>query len=152
MSTVKPTEFEVGGQKYQAARLSAMDAFHVSRKLALVLVTLKSVEKKRAEDKKAEDPAAFAQMICMMSSDLNNADVNASVRTCLSGVSRQISGGAWAPVLAASSNVYDAPQLMMQDIDMMAMLQIVWHVMKHSGIVSFFSVNPVDTLTAAVQK
>ena len=124
------TEFEVGGGKYRAGRLSAMTQFHVFRRLGPVIPALKGLGPALPVlmgeggdlDAAAEALMPVADAIASMSDE----DTEYVLGACLSVVQRE-QGGAWASVWSAS-----AKRPMFDDINMMDMLQIAARVMMGS--------------------
>ena len=110
-------EFKVGEHTYQSGRLSAMQQFHVARRLAPMLQGigqgLRTVE---------ADPVAMFGPIAEALSSMSDVDAEYIVNLCLDACTRQQTGG-WAKVRSQGG-------IMFPDIQMPQMLQICWHVLQ----------------------
>lgn len=127
-------EFEVRGQTYRTtSRLSALEQFHVGRRLGPLLATVGSEvvalarapvgaeeDERKVVDRFVSVFPAVAQMLAAMSDD----DVNYVVHTCLRIVQRRV-GDAGYQSLVAKGGVF-----MFDDVDMDAMLRIVVEVLR----------------------
>lgn len=123
-------EFQVGGVSYRAAKLNAFQQLHVSRRLApivpkIVPALLHALSGADTESVlEAMDPAAVAL------ATMPEADVDYVFHTTLSLVQRQQQVGinsTFTPVWNASARA-----LQFEDIDLAAMTQIVFQVLKDS--------------------
>lgn len=135
-------EFQVNGQTYLAANLSAMEAFHVARKLSVVLLGLGSLKSAAAE----ATPQRFAKAIIAMSGGLSREEAESAINACLAKVQRKAPDGrGWSPIVAPQGT------LMFADIGMGEMLEIVWHVLRENRLDDFFVDPPSSTgaMTAA---
>jgi hypothetical protein len=141
---------KVGAHSYQIGTLNAFQCYDIARKYSTVLLQVAQLKRLRAEAEAAPQvpdsavppaplppppgPEEFARVMCMMSRPIPQVDVDIAIKTCLSVVTREQAGGTgWAPVLERGGG------LMFNDIDMMAMLVLVWHVMEAHKIPDFFS-------------
>lgn len=122
-------EFEVGGQRYQSAKMAAKTQFHVARRLAPVLKSFDSVLRgigDRAAGAADDDGmlgsiAPFVQAL----HDISDADADYIIDECLRVVSRELPGGTgWAPITGKLSNS------LMIDLDMVTMMMITANVLK----------------------
>jgi hypothetical protein len=121
-------EFQIGAHHYRAGRLSAKDAFHVARRLGYVLTAL-GIEKGDAFKPTSEN---FARIILVTSGQVPQADMDFALNTCLGVVKRRIGDHqGWAAITTS------AGAMMYDDIDMSAMLQIVWHVISAHRLPDF---------------
>ena len=116
-------EVEVGGSKYSIGKLSAMQQFHVSRRIAPIIPSLVPVFSRLKDgDKSAMDDlewlASSLQPLADGLAALSDADAEYLVGTCLSVVQRRQDHG-WASVTGQSGTA-----LMFQDIDMGVMLKL----------------------------
>ena len=125
-------EFTHEGQNYKAGKLDVFTQFHVTRRLGTFLPELAGAVGKIGSD---EGNMAILEPLARVAAAMEDEDVEYVLNACMAVVSRQQSGGAWAPVLAAPK------ALMFPDIDMAVMLVIVWHVLRHS-LARFFSALP----------
>lgn len=126
---MKPS-FKVGEAEYQAAPLNAFDQLHVARKLGSVLIFLGSMK-----DNPDKTPVNYARAMVAAAAPLGNDEVDWALGACLSIVTRKQPGG-WAPIRAPGG------KLMFEDIDLLAMMEIVWNVLDQNGLISFFYVAP----------
>jgi hypothetical protein len=128
-------EFEINGQTYRSSKLNARQQFHVSRRLAPVLGGLAT-----ASGSAAEDFAHFLQPIADAVAKMSDDDCDYILDTCLAVVQRQ-QGTAWAQIFVAKN-------IMFEDIDMAAMLQIAAKVIQEN-LGSFFHASAVSQLNSA---
>jgi|WetSurMetagenome_2_1015567.scaffolds.fasta_scaffold00191_7 hypothetical protein len=123
------SDFQINGETYQARKLSAMDQFHLGRKLAHVLSFL------AAQDDKTKLAEAFPRAFTALSGHISKEDMDEVTRTCWGAVSRRQPSG-WAPV--APNGV-----LMFADIDdLKSMLTVMWNVLQTNGLIDFFAESP----------
>jgi hypothetical protein len=122
--------FKVGAAEYQARALSAFDQLHVARKLGSVLIFLGSMK-----DNPDKTPNNYARAMVAAAAPLGNEEVDWAIAACLSSVQRKQQGG-WAEVRAQSG------KLMFDDVDLLAMMEIVWNVLDQNGLIDFFYVAP----------
>lgn len=124
--------FKIGEHEYQARPLNVFDQHHVARKLGSVLIFLGSM---KADSTKT--PENYARAMVAASSQIANEDVDYATAACLTVVSRkQAAGTGWAPVRAQSG------QIMFEDINLMELMEIIWHVLDANGLIDFFYVAP----------
>ncbi|WP_205168876.1 phage tail assembly chaperone [Burkholderia sp. LMG 13014] len=117
------TEKEVGGQRYQLGKMSAMQQFHVSRRIATVLPSLiRTYIDMTSSDvpltKNLKLLATSIEPVMDALSQLKDEDAEYVVSACLRVVERQREGG-WARVWSPTQNV-----CMYDDIDMGSMLTL----------------------------
>lgn len=135
-------EFEIGGAKYSASRMGLFDQNTVIRKLSGVLMWMVQARAalKEANDEAARkqqpaiappSPEAFAQAIVGMSNDLSRADLDTAYTLCLNTVQRRTEGGGWQRIWVSGLPMFE-------DIDLMAMQQIVYEVLVANGMIDFF--------------
>lgn len=132
-------EFEVGGNRYQAARMPVRTQFHVARRLGpalLFLATLKT-------GKENVDGKAFAIAVCSSQVSLNTEDCDYAMDACLEHVQR-FDNGAWAPMKTANTPL-------MYEVELPELLQVVWHVLVENKLVDFFSVPPTGSKGAGTR-
>ena len=116
----------MNGETYQARKLSALEQFHLGRKLAYVLAFLAK------QEDRATLAEAFPRAFTAMSGHISNEDMDEVTRTCWGAVSRRQPTG-WAPV--APNGV-----LMFADIDdLKSMLTVMWQVLQANGLIDFFA-------------
>lgn len=137
-------EFEVGGKKYQAGRLSVFDQMAVAKRLMPAIKNLVTPEFINATRSKLESEnggeakigvSAIVPAIADAIYSLKDEDAERIVRTSLKVVSRQNSGGAFSPLLASSGD------LLFDDVSLPNMLQIAWKVIE-SHLGDFFFIAP----------
>lgn len=142
-------EYEINGQQYRSDKLSAMDQFHVSRKLAPVLPTIVPVIQAAAKgelDKVlaggdstalAVAAAPFAEALATMPDDHAECIIN----SCLKVTWRK-QGDVW-------SSLSDGKTIMYDDIDMSVMLPVMVRVLRESlaGFISGLAMNQSSPAT-----
>ncbi|QUG75970.1 hypothetical protein GKQ23_13620 [Erwinia sp. E602] len=123
-------EFEINGVEYRAAKLTVFDQLKVSRKLLPVLAGVVG-DLQQLRDAAAGGEAVITNSvdsllpkIAQVAADMTDEDVNAILHPCLAVVSRRHEKG-WVPVFRSG-------QLMFDDIDLMALLQIAGRVVGDS--------------------
>ncbi|WP_427183528.1 phage tail assembly chaperone [Bordetella bronchialis] len=121
-------ETTVKGQNYRSGRLSAMQQFHVARRVAPALTGLVSafgaIKQDAAAGGAEQDAAAareeFAKAVGPLANaiaQMSDADAEYVLGTCLAVVSRQTDPTTWAPVWREGRLVFD-------DIDLSTMIQL----------------------------
>lgn len=135
-------EFVVGDHAYRGNKLSAKKQFHVLRRISPLLVglvdsgALAAVRKEVAKGKEARPEALLGGLTdkdlgAMLKGVLDNlaslpeADVDYVIDTCLAVTERRQASGGWAGVMTGE-------QLQFQDLDLPALLKIVWEVLQHN--------------------
>jgi hypothetical protein len=115
--------FEVAGQRYKAAKMDAITQFHVARRFAPALSSIKDIRAAATaaagEDKllAVEAMAPLLDAVAKMPDD----HVDYVLAACLGVCQReQRNGTGWSAVWSQ-----EAKRPMFEDIDMVAMLQIV---------------------------
>lgn len=147
-------EFPVGGISYKPTNMPAKTQFHVTRRLTPFIVAMLARLPKNAiaaamtEDKKNIDLNAIAaqmnpldmiQPVLESLAAMADKDVDYVLDTCMEHCQRSLGAGkGWASV-----KMPNAP-CQYQDIDMMQMLQIVWHVIQ-GNVGNFFPVPPLNS-------
>lgn len=121
------TEIEVGGQRYQLGRMSAMQQFHVSRRIATVLPPLirTYLDLSTSDEpltKNLKLLATSIEPVMEALSHLKDEEAEYVVGACLAVVERQHMNG-WARVWSAQHRT-----AMFDDIDMGTMLTLTGHV------------------------
>lgn len=126
------TEFAIGAHHYRAGRLNARQQFDVARRLGYVLTMLGA--EKNAEFKPT--PENFARIILVTAGQVPQPDMDMALNICLGVVKRKIPGDlGWAAIATP------AGAMMFDDIDMPAMLEMVWRVVSAHRMVDFLSVS-----------
>ncbi|TDV39527.1 hypothetical protein C7405_101646 [Paraburkholderia caballeronis] len=120
-------EIELGGHRYQIGRMSAMQQFHVSRRIATVLPPLiRTYLDLQSSDipltKNLKLLATSIEPVMDALSHMRDDEAEYVVGACLRVVERQHANG-WARVWSTTQNV-----CMFDDIDMGAMLTLAGHV------------------------
>lgn len=129
-------DIPIGDNVYRVGTISAMQQFHVMRRLAPVLggfaevvrSALKSgktgVELLSALKEGQVDISTVIEPMLKAISEMSDADSEYVINTCLNVCARRIEGGkGWAPVRSSG-------QLMFNDIKLTAMAQLVWKVLE----------------------
>lgn len=124
-------EFEIAGQAYRADKLNAFQQLHVARRIAPVMGAAITPELIASFKSAASEPEGTAALdglslfepLAKAFGAMSDADVEFITKTCLGAVSRQ-QGPGWQRVMTASG------QLMFQDLELPAMLQITWKVIE----------------------
>ncbi len=137
------SEFKVGAHTYRAAKLTVFQELHVSRKVGSVLIYLGSMQKdaqiEASKERKESDPpppappgpAEYARMIVSISSPISQENMDFAMATCLGAVSRK-QAAIWSPIMAPTGG------MMFQDISLLEMMEIFYHVLRGAGLVDFF--------------
>lgn len=120
------SEFAIGGHTYRVEPLSIFDQFDISRRVSPV-ITLLVLQKDREKLQ-----AGFARAFVSLASGISREDGQMILSLCLARVSRK-QGASFAPVQTNG-------QVMFDDVDMTAMLEMVWHVLLRSKVIDFFDV------------
>lgn len=121
------SELAVAGHQYRVGKLSAMDQFHVTRRLGpcLVVAGISVDMLSKGMKVQLDDMVAMAGPVMTFLAKMSDEDVNYCILTCLRVVQR-LEGTAWAPCLSAGT----PPQFMFADMDMPVMLRLVMEVLK----------------------
>ncbi|ARP90324.1 hypothetical protein CAL14_08515 [Bordetella genomosp. 9] len=125
-------ETTINGKQYRIGRLSAMQQFHVARRVAPALTGLVS-----AFSGAAAEQADFAKALGPLAdavAQMPDADAEYVLGTCLSVVSRQTDPATWAPVWREGRLVFD-------DIDLKGMVQLAAKVIQ-SNLGNIFGALP----------
>jgi hypothetical protein len=129
-------EFEIDGHIYTVGKISTRIQFHIARRMATVLARVASVEMK--------DASSALPIIASAIGELSDADADFVIFEALKCVSRkQEKGLGWGPVSSGA-------ELMYSDINMVAMLKLVWEALSYN-MKDFFSALPQE-LKDEVQK
>lgn len=120
---------EIAGNKYRVAKkLSAMEQFHVTRRLGPALIVCGITFKMMMEGKEIPitEWAAVAGPVLQVVSSMSDEDVeyiiNQSLKTC-----ERESAGHWAPLYAPDGKV-----LMFEDMDMAEILRLTVEVLREN--------------------
>lgn len=127
-------EFTVNGSVYRSARLDAFEQFDVVRKWASIMIWMAGA--RQGPNPKFTDEA-FVRAFCAVASPVPKEDSDFAIHLCLGTVKRRNQGGAWSPITVNG-------KLMFDDIDLAAMLKIVYHVLDSNELLDFF-VEPPST-------
>ena len=128
-------EFQVNGQEYRAGKLTAMQQFHIVRKLAPIIGKAAPVfDAVRGGDEIHALPALADALAAVP-----NADAEFVLYGLLAAVKRkEPHGTGYAPVCVGESIMYaDVAE------DMAVMMQLAWHALKHN-LAGFFAALPSD--------
>lgn len=135
-------EFAVGEHTYRGNKLSAKKQLHVGRRIVPLAVSfidaglLATVRKEVAKGKEARPEALLGGLTdkdlgAMLKGVLDNlaslpeADVDYVIDACLAVTERRQASGGWARVMTGE-------QMQFQDLDLPALLKIVWEVLQHN--------------------
>lgn len=120
------SELTVAGANYRVGRLSALDQFHVTRRLGPMLVVAGISVEMLSKGMKADldDLVAMAGPVLDLLSKMSDEDTNYIILTCLKTATRE-QNKVWARVLAP-----DGKTLMFADMDMPTMIRVVMEVLK----------------------
>lgn len=125
-------EFEIKGVKYRSGVMDLTIQFHVVRRLGPLLDSFRDMLDSKFDD----GILAIASSLAKMS----DADTEYVINACMSVVQREQSGGTgWAKVWSTQ-----AKRAMFDDIDMPAMLQIIFAVLG-GAIVPFLGALPSNS-------
>lgn len=124
-------EFEIGANTYRKSKLNAFEQFHCLRRLGPIIGALaKALGEGRTPGADQNRLQTVVEPVLVALSTIADADLDFVIATCLKHVTRKQAAG-WAPIMATPG------QMMFADIDMQAMLQIVWNVLE-GDLASFF--------------
>ena len=114
-------DITIAGNNYKTTKLDAFKQFHVSRRLAPALWALAGAA---SSDKGGDDSALMAlEPVARAVSQMSDEDSEYVLKACLSVCNREQNGG-WAKVMNGNG------QMMFQDIDMPAMMQLTFAVIQ----------------------
>lgn len=138
------TELTINGIVYRTGRMSALDQFHVGRRLAPVIARIGALNETSASDNgvdngstnSADDGRLFTTLTEAVSS-MSDDECNYVIRKCMAVVARQ-QGDRYAPVWNRQ-----ADRFQFDDIDMPSMLQLTIAVIQDN--LSGFTLAPVQT-------
>ncbi|MGX5879409.1 hypothetical protein MJS38_04415, partial [Burkholderia gladioli] len=147
------TEKEIGGQRYQLGRMSAMQQFHVSRRIATVLPPLIRTYLDMATSdepltKNLKLLATSIEPVMEALSQLKDEDAEYVVGASMRVVERH-HGAGWARVWSPTQNV-----CMFDDIDMGAMLTLTGYVIMENlgpfiqGLLTDLASSPIEATPA----
>lgn len=91
-------EFEIAGRSYRSGKLSAMDAFHVLRRLSPVLGSFRDIQN-AASGGQGADLLAAMEPIAMAIAKMPDADCDYILHACLKTVRRKDDGDRGWPVI-----------------------------------------------------
>lgn len=138
--------FEIGGQKYQSAKMAALPAFHVARRIMPAVAPLfASLPALQVAKDSGRPLDILSVMVPLMEeiAKMPDKDVDEVIAACLAVVTRQQPNGlGWAPVWSAAGR-----QPMFDDITLPVMLGIVAQVLREN-LESFSAALP-SVLSAA---
>lgn len=141
------TEITVNDQQYRIGKLTAMQQFHVSRRIAPIIPTLIPVFVKLTRDGGLSgDLAGFGEVLAPFADGISKLEDQASeeiIAMCLAVVSR-LDGQKWSPVWNRQYKT-----CMFDDIDLSVMINLAVQVIKDSltpfirGLVTSQQPNPI---------
>lgn len=139
----------VGAHGYQIGTLSAMQQFHVVRKLAPVLAGVADAMKFAnalrggGSSDMASDLASFDKIAAAVSG-MSDRDSEYVIKICLNVCRRQVEGSGLARLVTADGTMTYA------DMKLTDMLQLTWRVLQ-SSLSDFFPVVPPNSPAPAAQ-
>lgn len=123
------TMIKVKGHNYRIGKLNALSQFHISRRLAPVMaamgITMSMLRGKEGKQPTFDDFAPVLGPVTEMVSRMSDTDSNYIIFTCLATVTREQSDGRYSPICQGQSLMFD-------DIDMVAMLRLVFEVVREN--------------------
>lgn len=129
---------DVGAFKYRVGNLSAMQQFHIVRKLAPVLSgvadAMKGLSTASTPDTIASEISSFDKIAQAVSS-MSHQDSEYVIKICLAACHRHVPGGGLARLVQADGTLSFA------DMKLADMLQLAWRVLQGS-LSDFFPVVP----------
>jgi len=135
-------EFTLDGVQYRTKKLDARRAFHVSRRVAPVIMQADVLlVLKEAVDSKLSGALAMAQAagpIVKHLAELSEADCDYVLDACLAAVYR-LDKTVWQPLWNAQAN-----RMMYEDLSMPQLLQITYQVLQEN-LGDFFTAAPLTT-------
>jgi Phage tail assembly chaperone protein, TAC len=133
---VSEKEFKVGDHVYRAGRMSVFEQFGIASDFRDVLLGLALAEKRR--DPKTTDEQFRKSVDLLAASGSAPPPVRERVmQQCLAVTVRRQKAG-WAPMIADG-------QVMFQDVTLSDLVQIMYHVFQHNGLLDFFDVGPLGS-------
>lgn len=111
------TEFEIDGQTYRSGKMPARAQFHVLRRMAPIIGPLQALAT-------GSDPLTALPVLAEAIGSLSDEAADYVMDNCLGVVDRKQGETGWAKIRAASG------ARMFADIDLMAEMQIVAHVLR----------------------
>jgi hypothetical protein len=117
--------FKLNDIDYRADKLSVFKQLTVTSKLTPILTLLAQQKDKEITKEK------FPQFFAAFSSYIKEEDVNEIIRICLPSVKRRFSNK-WMPV-------YHNGELAFSDLDLKAMLHIIYQVLEANKLLDFFT-------------
>jgi hypothetical protein len=137
MSIADVTTFTVGEHTYRTGRLSTFDQLELATTLRQVFFNLALLEKEAKDKKLPTSIHTFVQAMCGLFGLFTKEDRDAALRVALSAVARGRgkNNANWDPA-------YLGGEFMFNDLDMPELLEIVYRVFQHNGLIRFFSVSP----------
>lgn len=134
-------EFTYKNINYRITTMDVFTAYDITRSYAPVLMTLSAMKKPtEGETPPPSNPESFARAMVALAGRVPKDINDLVIGTCLSTVKREVAGGApWAAIWEPRSR-----RMMFDDIDVLGMNTIVWHVLEANLIPDFFS-EPAST-------
>lgn len=125
---------------YRIGKMSAIQQFHVTRRLGAVSGALgeglsrlvKSGGAARLLESGGDGAMTVIEPLLTAIGRMTDEDSNYVINTCLAHVTRRVGETAWSPVQSSPGN------MMFPDVDMFVMLVLVWHVLEFN-LQGFFS-------------
>ena len=137
MTIAEHTTFQVGDYTYRAGRLSTFDQLELATTGRQIFFNLALLEQEARKSNMVSGTAEFVQAMCGLFGTLPKPERDILVQLALKVVSRGRgkNNAYWDPA-------YLGEQFMFSDLDMPELLEIIYRVIQHNGLIRFFSVNP----------
>lgn len=132
--------FSVGAHNYRAGRLPTFDQLELATTLRQVFLMLALLEKEAKDKKLPTSTHTYVQAMCGLFGTISREDRDISLRVALSVVARARGKNdtEWDPA-------FQGDQFMLNDLDMPELLEVVYKVCQHNGLIRFFSVSLDDS-------
>ena len=126
------SEIELGGHTYAIGKMSAMQQFHVMRRIAPLLTSLGGNLASFKDAKGAEEMAAILEPLAQAMAQMKDEEANYVIFACLRVVSRKQSDGRFQILVPEGRQA-----LMFEDVGMADMLRLTAEVIKWN-LMGFF--------------
>ncbi len=116
------SEFAVQDRKYRSGKLSAIEQFHIVRRIAPVIKEIGHVFKEKGQK---VDPMEIFGPVADALSRMSDQDSEYVLKTCLK-VCQVEQGGRWVPLCTSTGAI------MFDDLQLAEMIQIAWSVLQEN--------------------
>ena len=135
------TETEVHGIKYRIGKMSAMQQFHVMRRISPLLAKIvKASQDGHGEETFAQTLERIAEPLTVALAEMSDKDAEYVIKNCLRVVDRAQSPLIWAPVCVGEA-------IMFADLDAAALLNLTMLVVQEN-MSGFFGTALANTAMA----